>query len=103
MAGADLAPARALVYRDVPIRDRGEMLSLTDMWRAAGEPARGVWVVQPDWAECWGAADLVHGHHGQRRETLAQLSEAAAPARPAMRREKTVAKYVRLRFRQSGD
>ena len=35
MAGADLAPARALVYRDVPIRDRGEMLSLTDMWRAA--------------------------------------------------------------------
>lgn len=26
----------ALVYAGVPIRDRGEMLSLTDMWKAAG-------------------------------------------------------------------
>ena len=30
--------ATALVYQGVEIRDRGEMLSLTDMWRAAGEP-----------------------------------------------------------------
>ena len=41
MAGADLAPARALVYSGVTIRERGEMLCLTDMWRAAGaDPSR---------------------------------------------------------------
>ena len=28
----------ALVYQGVTIRDRGEMLSLTDMWKAAGSP-----------------------------------------------------------------
>ena len=56
MAGADLAPARALVYRDVPIRDRGEMLSLTDMWRAAGaDPSR-----QPaEWMRSAQAADFI--------------------------------------------
>ena len=26
----------SLIYNDMPIRDRDEMLSLTDMWRAAG-------------------------------------------------------------------
>lgn len=32
---ANIIPA-ALVYSGFPIRDRGEMLSLTDMWRASG-------------------------------------------------------------------
>jgi len=36
MAGGVLAPRGVLVYGEVPIRDRGEMLNLTDMWKAAG-------------------------------------------------------------------
>ena len=75
MAGADLAPARALVYRDVPIRDRGEMLSLTDMWRAAGEPASG----RPaDWRRKEGAdfIDFVQGTMpGGHSEVIQALNE----------------------------
>lgn len=40
MTETDIAPA-PLVYNGVPIHDRNEMLSLTDMWRAeGGDPAR---------------------------------------------------------------
>ncbi len=34
-----IEPSNALVYNGVTIRDRGEMLSLTDMWKAADSPS----------------------------------------------------------------
>ncbi len=41
MTRHEVIVAPPLVYGGVPIRDRGEMLSLTDMWKAAGaDPAK---------------------------------------------------------------
>lgn len=34
-----IEPSNGLAYNGVTIRERGEMLSLTDMWKAAGSPA----------------------------------------------------------------
>jgi hypothetical protein len=33
-----MTAGNALIYQGVTIRDDGELLSLTDMWRAAGSP-----------------------------------------------------------------
>ena len=56
VVGESVGVTSPLVYSGVTIRDRGEMLSLTDMWRAAGaEPSQ-----QPaKWREHEGTKDFV--------------------------------------------
>lgn len=52
-----LAPAgKGLAYNGTAIRDKGEMLSLTDMWKAAGEPENKN---PAQWSRSAGAADFI--------------------------------------------
>jgi hypothetical protein len=63
----------ALVYNATPIQDRGEMLCLTDMWRAAGsEPAKGPY----EWRRLPGSSDFIEhigAVTGKSRDELFQV------------------------------
>lgn len=72
-----------LIYNNIAIRDRGDMLNLTDMWRAAGSPENkrpAQWRRLPDTerrirhlmaTENVGKSHIISGERGRNGETVA--------------------------------